>query len=126
VTRPLFFPSPRAIVILTVLGAAALACSFTMRYGAIQNTELGLACQASSGGAFCTLRRLTISLYEYSIFGVIALGAALINLLRPSVSLFALALVATGLGIVLYNVALSGIAVALLILSFARPAATTE
>jgi hypothetical protein len=97
-----------------------------MRYGAIQNTELGLACQASPSGAFCTLRRLTISLYEYSIFGVIALGAALINLLRPSVSLFALALVATGLGIVLYNVALSGIAVALLILSFARPAATTE
>jgi hypothetical protein len=126
VTRPLFIPNPKAIAILTALGAAALACSLTMRYGAIQNTELGLACQASPGGAFCTLRRLTISLYEYSIFGVIALGAALINLLRPSVPLFALALVAAGLGIVLYNVALSAIAVGLLILSFARPAATTE
>jgi hypothetical protein len=126
VTRSLFVPSPRAIAVLTALGAAALACSLYMRYGAIQNTELGLACQANPGGAFCTLRRLTISLYEYSIFGVIALGAALINLLRPSVSLFALALVAAGLGIVLYNVMLSAIAVALLILSFARPAATTE
>ena len=109
-----------------MLGAAALACSLYMRYVAIQNTELGLACQAGPGGMFCTLRRLTISLYEYSIFGVIALGAALVNLLRPSVSLFALALVAAGLGIVLYNVALSGVAVALLILSFARPAAMTE
>ena len=51
-----------------------------------------------------------------------ALGVALVNLLRPAVSLFAFALIAAGLGIVLYNVALSGLAVALLIVSFARPA----
>lgn len=111
---------------LAALGAAALGCSLYMRYLGIQNTEVGLACQAGLDSTFCALRRLTVALYQHSIFGVVALGAALINLLRPTISLFALALVAAGLGIVLYNVALSGLAVGVLILSFARPAATSE
>jgi hypothetical protein len=49
------------------------------------------------------------------------LAAALLNLLRPSVVLWAIALAAGGAGIVLYNAALSSLAVALLILSLARP-----
>jgi hypothetical protein len=97
-----------------------------MRYFGVQNTAVGLACQAGSDSLFCTVRRLTIALYEHSIFGIVALGVALINLLRPSAALFGLALAAAGLGIVLYNVALSGLAVAVLILSFARPAPASE
>lgn len=123
-TRKLFLPSARNLAILAALGLAALACSFYMRYFAIQNTEVGLAC-AAPGGAnswLCEIRRLTVALYEHSIFGIVALGVALVNLLRPAVSLFAFALIAAGLGIVLYNVAISGLAVALLIVSFARPA----
>jgi hypothetical protein len=127
VTRKLFRPSARTLAILTALGLAALACSFYMRYFGIQNTEVGLACQSGGpGGLFCEVRRLTIALYEHSIFGIVALGVALVNLLRPTAALFAFALIAAGLGIVLYNVALSGLAVAVLILSFARPAATSE
>lgn len=125
-TRQLFLPGRGTLAVLVALGAAALCCSLYMRYFGIQNTDVGLACQAGLDSAFCTLRRLTVALYQHSIFGIVALGGALINLLRPSVSLFALALVAAGLGIVLYNVALSGLAVAVLILSFARPAATQE
>ena len=121
-TRKLFLPSARTLAILTALGLGALACSFYMRYFAIQNTEVGLACQAGVNSWLCTVRRLTIALYEHSIFGIVALGVALVNLLRPTVSLFAFALIAAGLGIVLYNVALSGLAVAVLILSFARRA----
>ena len=93
-----------------------------MRYFGVQNTEVGLACQAGLNSWFCEIRRLAIALYEHSIFGIVALGVALVNLLRPTVSLFAFALIAASLGIVLYNVALSGLAVAVLILSFARPA----
>jgi hypothetical protein len=126
VTRQLFLPRPRTLATLGLLGAGALGCSFYMRYFGVQNTEVGLACQAGLDSLFCMLRRLTIALYEHSIFGIVALGAALINLLRPTISLFALALIAAGLGIVLYNVALSGLAVAVLILSFARPAAISE
>ena len=48
---------------------------------------------------------------------------AAINLLRPWLPLFVLGMIAAALGIVLYNVVLSGLAAALLILSLARPAA---
>jgi len=54
------------------------------------------------------------------VFGIVALGAALLNLLRPSVVFWALALLAGDAGIVLYNTALSALAMALLILSLAR------
>jgi len=97
-----------------------------MRYFGVQQTSVGLACEGGLNNGFCMARKLTIALYEHSIFGVVALGVALINLLRPSVALFAFALVFAGLGIVLYNFALSGLAAAILILSFARPAAASE
>jgi len=45
---------------------------------------------------------------------------AALNLLRPSLLLFAVALSISCLGVVLYNVGLSGLAVGLLLLSFAR------
>ncbi len=45
--------------------------------------------------------------------------------MRPSIVLMTGGLVAAGLGIVLYNVTLSGIAIGLLILGFARPAPAT-
>ena len=61
-------------------------------------------------------------LFTPSVFGAVALGAALLNLVRPSVLLCAVALIAAGFGLVLYNAALSALAVAVLILSLARPA----
>jgi len=47
---------------------------------------------------------------------------ALLNLCRPWIVLVAIALIAGGAGIVLYNAVLSSFAVAALILSLARPA----
>jgi hypothetical protein len=126
VTRRLFLPSYRVLAVLAAIGLVSLGCSFYMRYYGVQNTAVGLACQAGLDSVLCSLRRLSIALYEHSIFGIVALGVALINLLRPSAPLFALSLCAAGLGIVLYNVALSGLAVAVLILSFARPAPAAE
>jgi len=57
---------------------------------------------------------------------VAALIAAALNLLRPSLAFFAVALATAGFGIVLYNVALSALAVGLLIVSFARRAPEPE
>jgi hypothetical protein len=54
------------------------------------------------------------------------LAAAVLNLIRPQLVLFAIALTAGGFGIVLYNVALSAFAAALLVLSFARPVPAEE
>jgi hypothetical protein len=49
-----------------------------------------------------------------------------LNVVRPSIVLFAVALAASAFGIVLYNVPLSALAVALLILSLARPVSAAE
>jgi hypothetical protein len=124
--RKLFLPSGFALAALAIIAAGSLGCALYMRYFGVQQTGVGLACEAGLNTWFCMARKLTIALYEHSIFGVIALGVALINLLRPSVSLFAFAMIFAGLGIVLYNVALSGLAAAILLLSFARPAPASE
>jgi hypothetical protein len=56
----------------------------------------------------------------------VALIAALLNLLRPSLVLVAVALAAASFGVVLHNVDLSALAAGLLILSLARPAPAAE
>jgi hypothetical protein len=64
-------------------------------------------------------------LFKNSVFGTVALVIAVLHVMRPSIALLTGGLIAAGLGIVLYNVALSGIAIGLLILGFARPAPAT-
>jgi hypothetical protein len=121
--RGLFRPTGRQWAAIIPAGLLALACAFYMRYGVIQNTPTGLACDAGLASLLCRARSATIDIYQYGGFGALALLAAAINLWRPHVPLLVIGLVAAALGIVLYNVVLSGLAVALLILSLARPAA---
>jgi hypothetical protein len=121
-SRPLFLPTPRQTACLLAIGITALACAFYLRYWVIEQSSVGISCQDGLRSALCSIRSTTIALYRPSVFGAVALGAALLNLLRPSIVLWAIALFAGGLGIVLYNVVLSALAVALLILSLARPA----
>ena len=119
----LFRPTGRQWAVLVPIGLLALGCAFYMRYGVIQNTPTGLACDAGLASLLCRTRSVTIAAYQHSGFGALALLAAAINLWRPHVTFFVIGLIAAALGIVLYNVVLSGLAVALLILSLARPAA---
>lgn len=125
-TRSLFRPTGRQLGTVIPIGLLALGCAFYMRYGVIQDTPTGLACDAGLPTLLCKTRSVTIALYQYGAFGALALAAAVINLVRPCLVLFVLGMVAAALGIVLYNVVLSGLAVALLILSFARPAAAAR
>ena len=74
----------------------------------------------------CLSRKVATWLFNHYAFGATALAIAALNLIRPSLVLFALALAASGLGIVLYNAGTAALAVALLILSLARPAPATE
>jgi hypothetical protein len=122
-TRGLFRPTGRQWAVVIPVGLLALGCAFYMRYGVIQNTLTGLACDAGLGSLLCKTRSATIVTYQNSGFGALALIAAAINLWRPHVVLFIISMIAAALGIVLYNVVLSGLAAALLILSLARPAA---
>jgi hypothetical protein len=121
--RGLFRPTGRQWAVVVPVGLLALGCAFYMRYGVIQNTPTGLACDAGLASLLCRTRSATIVTYQYGGFGALAFIAAAINLWRPHVALFVIGMIAAALGIVLYNVALSGLAIALLILSLARPAA---
>ena len=120
--RPLFLPTPRQVNWLLVVGFLALGEALNLRYLAIENSNVSLACQAGLDTWLCTTFRLTIVLFTYQVFGGIALAAALLNLLRPSPVLVALALAAAGFGVVLHNADLSALAAGILILSLARPA----
>ena len=118
----LFLPSARATNWLLIIGFCSLGYALYMRYLAVEQSTVGLACQTGLNTWLCVTRQITITLFTYSAFGWAALVVAAVNLLRPSLVLFAIALAAACLGVVLYNVGLSSLAIGLLVLSFARRA----
>ena len=118
----LFLPSARATNWLLIVGFCSIGYGFYMRYLAIEQSTVGLACQAGLNTWLCSARQITIVLFMYSVFGWFALIVAALNLLRPSLALFAIAFAAVCCGVVLYNVGLSALAAGLLVLSFARRA----
>jgi hypothetical protein len=124
--RPLFLPTARQTNWLLVIGFLSLGEALYLRYMALENNTVSLACQAGLRTWLCDAFRLTIVLFNHNVFGYVALAAALLNLLRPSVVLVALALAAAAFGVVLHNADLAALAAGLLILSLARPASVTE
>ena len=118
----LFLPSARATNWLLIVGLCSIGYALYMRYLAVEQSTVGLACQAGLNTWLCVTRQITIVLFTYSAFGWAALIVAALNLVRPSLFLFAIALAAACFGVVLYNVGLSSLAIGLLVLSFARRA----
>src|SRR5689334_11745508 len=122
----LFLPNARALNWLLVVGFCSIGYALYMRYLAVEQSSVGLACQAGLNTWLCVTRQITIALFTYSVFGWFSLIVAMLNFLRPSLLLFAVALAAACCGVVLYNVGLSSLAVGLLILSLARRAPEPE
>jgi len=116
----LFKPSGRAALTLSLLVLAALGLALYLRYRIIQNTPIGLACEAGEESLTCTARLAAIHLFVRSIFGWTAVVAALLQLWRPNVIVFGIGLMSAAFGLVLYSTRLSALAVALLVLSLAR------
>jgi len=120
--RKLFRPTAQQTNWLIALGFLSLGYALYLRYMAIETSSVGLACQAGAQTWLCATRAFVTSLFTNSVFGWLALAAALLNLIRPSLLLFGIALAAGAFGVVLYNAGLSGLALALLVISFARRA----
>jgi len=118
----LFLPSARQTNWLLIVGFLALGEALYLRYLAIEYATVSLACQSGLQTWLCVAFRTVIALYNNGVFGWVAVGAALLNLARPSIVLASVAVEAAALGIVLHNAGLAGQAAALLILSLARPA----
>ncbi len=124
--RPLFLPTARQTNWLLIAAFLAVGEALYIRYMAIENLNVELACQAGLQTWLCTAFRISIVFFNHEIFGWAALALALLNLMRPSLILTALALAAAGFGVVLHNADLSALAAGVLILSLARPAPARE
>jgi Gpi18-like mannosyltransferase len=118
--RPFALPL-RAVLIIALLCLATLGVALFLRYVIIQNTPIGLACEAGEASFTCKLRLLAIVMFVNECFGWTALIAALVQLWRPNAITFGVGLVFAMLGLVLYNTRVSALAVTLLVLSLARP-----
>jgi hypothetical protein len=117
--------TPYQVQFLLVVGFVTVGYALYLRYLAVEFSTVALACDAGLQSMLCKARALATSLFKNSVFGIVALVIAALHLMRPSIVLLTGGVIAAGLGIVLYNVALSGIAIGLLILGFARPAPAT-
>src|SRR3954453_2996607 len=116
-----FEPTAREINILLIVGFLSVREALYVRYLAIEHAPVSLACQGGLNTWLCSTFRLVIALYNHGVFGWVAMAAALLNLVRPSIVLVMVAVATAGFGLVLHNADLAGLAVALLILSLARP-----
>lgn len=122
----LFLPSARATNLLLVVGFLSLGYALYIRYTALEVSSVGLACAAGLDTWLCASRKVVVALHQNSVFGIGALIVSAINLLRPSLLLFAVALALACLGVVLFNIVLSALALGLLILSLARRAPESD
>ena len=121
-----FIPTARQANWLLIVGFLAVGEALYVRYLAIEHAPVSLACQAGQNTWLCTTFRLAIVAYNNSVFGWVAVIAAGLNLVRPSIVLMTVAIAAGGMGLVLHNAGLAGLAAGLLILSLARPAPATD
>ncbi|MCA6120419.1 hypothetical protein J6500_00665 [Bradyrhizobium sp. WSM 1704] len=123
--KPPFRISPYQVQFLLVVGFLTVGYALYLRYLGIEFSTVALACDAGAQSMICKARALSTVLFKNSVFGITALVIAVLNLMRPSIVLLTGGLIAAGLGIVLYNIVLSGLAIGLFILGFARPAPAT-
>jgi hypothetical protein len=124
--RPLFLPTARQTNWLLIVAFLCLGEAMYVRYLVMENSTMSLACQGGLDTWLCgTFRRATV-LYPYQVFGGVALAVAVLNLLRPSIVLVAVALAAAAFGVVWHNADLAALAAGVLILSLARPAPRAE
>jgi hypothetical protein len=117
--------TPYQVQWLLIVGFMTVGYALYLRYLAVEFSTVALACDAGLQTMLCKIRLLVTYLFRNSVFGIAALVIATLNLIRPSIVLLTVGLIAAGLGIVLYNSGLSGAAIGLLILGFARPAPAT-
>ena len=117
--------TPYQVQWLLIVGFLSVGYALYLRYLAVEFSTVALACDAGLQTMICKIRLLITYLFRNSVFGIAALVIAILHVIRPSIVLLTAGLVAAGFGIVLYNIALSGLAIGLLILGFARPAPAT-
>jgi hypothetical protein len=117
--------SRRQLVWIAFVACASLGAALILRYLLVENPKIQEVCQLGAAGIGCTTLRFLIALFQYSVFGWIALIAAALNLFRPSPLVFSIAVAATSFGLIMYNAGLAAFGLALLLLTPARISRST-
>jgi hypothetical protein len=117
--------TPYQVQWLLIVGFLSVGYALYLRYLVVEFSTVALACDAGLRTMVCTSRSVATALFKNNVFGIVALVIATLHVIRPSIALLTGGLIVAGLGIVLYNIVLSGLAIGLLILGFARPAPAT-
>ena len=128
--------SARQVQWILIVGFLTVGYALYLRYLAIEFSPTALACEAGLQTWLCKTRlavtwlfkplpALDLVLPRAGVLGTTAMVIAVLHVIRPSIVLLTGGIITAGAGIVLYNISLSGIAIALLILGFARPAPET-
>ena len=107
-------PTARQTNWLLIIALLAVGQALYIRYMALEYTNVSLACRRGLELGCAARSGCRSALFNHEVFGVVALVAALLNLLRPSLVLTALALAAAGFGVVLHNADLSALAAGVL------------
>ncbi len=125
--RPLFLPTARQTNWLLIVGFLAVGEAMYLRFMAIENSNVALACQAGLKTWLCSTYRLSDrAVQSPGVRRGGAGGGAPQSACGRRSCWSRLALAAAGFGLVLHNVDLSALAVGVLILSLARPAPAPE
>ena len=117
--------TPYQVQFILIVGFLSVGYALYLRYFGIEFSQTALACDAGLQTTMCKARSVSTALFRNSVFGIVALVISALHVVRPSMVLLTAGVIAASLGIVLYNIALSGLAIGLLILGFARPAPAT-
>ena len=110
---------------ILIVGFLTIGYAIYLRYMAVEFSQVRLECEAGLQTMLCKTRILMTYLFKSYVFGIVAMIVAVLHLIRPSIVTLTVGLIAACFGIVLYNIGLSGVALGLLILGFARPAPAT-
>ncbi|MBS0241205.1 MAG: hypothetical protein JSS20_03445 [Proteobacteria bacterium] len=122
----LWRPTAREALATALAAGVSIGYAAILRHFAIEYSPVALTCDGGGSHWLCGSRMVALAFSQSSAFGAIALAAALLNLVRPSVVLAVIGVAMAGFGLVLYNTSTSAVAVALLALSLARSAPAPE
>ncbi|MEY9752694.1 hypothetical protein ABIE73_000089 [Bradyrhizobium yuanmingense] len=86
-TKKPFRLTPYQVQFLLVVGFVTVGCALYVRYLAIEFSQVALACDAGLQTLVCKSRSVSTVLFKNSVFGIVALVVATLNLMRPSIVL---------------------------------------
>lgn len=117
-----FSPSRSSVAAGVAAFVVAAAVAVGARYGLVDSTVIGQACEAGEESLRCEVRLAINDGFRSLVPGFAAIVAGLWCLWRPTAAAMLVTLLVAGLCLFLFNAWPAGLAVTLVLLSLGRPA----